>query len=310
MKTLPFLVLVFFVSSLSVSGQSMFDRVTDFDGDGRADYAVTRNENGQKIWYLWRSSAGFGVAAWGLADDRVTAGDYDGDQRTDIAVTRLTDNSTSIWVYTTYYLSSATGAVGTVQVSAMGVAGVAAPSNQDYDGDGRTDPGIFMWHSIGSLTYRKSSNGSLSSVGMNWFAVRTGDLTGDGAAEAVEHNPGSGQTTVHNVAQGGLYTLAFGANGDRWVAADFDGDDRGEIAIFRPSTGDWWWLRSSDSFVNAVHWGLNGDMPVPADYDNDGRTDLAVYRPASPNGIFYVHGSQTGFHAFAWGVPGDLPVTY
>jgi hypothetical protein len=309
MKTLLIAVLCILVSSLAVSA-SMFDKVNDFDGDGKADYAITRNENGLKVWYMWRSNAGYAVIQWGLTGDTVTAGDYDGDSRTDVAVTRLTDATTSNWVYTTYYLASATGSVGVVQVAAVQAFGSSAISNEDYDGDGKTDPGVFMWHGIGALTYRMSSNGTTAGVTMNYWIVRLGDLSGDGAAEVVSHNPGSGETTVINAAQGGQYTVGFGTHGDRWVAADLDGDNKGEIAIFRPSTGDWWWIRSSDNVVNAAHWGLNGDIPVPADYDHDGKSDLAVYRPASPQSIYYVYGSTAGFSAFGFGIATDSVVTY
>lgn len=44
----------------------------DYDGDGRSDQAVYRNG----IWYLNRSTAGFGVANFGLATDRGTPGGY------------------------------------------------------------------------------------------------------------------------------------------------------------------------------------------------------------------------------------------
>lgn len=288
----------------------MFDRVNDFDGDGRADYAVTRNENGQKIWYLWRSTAGFGALAWGLPTDTVTAGDYDGDGRTDVAVTRLSDSSGSPWIFTTYYLASSTGSVGVADVAAFPVIGSMAIANEDYDGDGKTDFGVFMWHAVGNLTYKKSSNGSISSVSMTWFQVRVGDITGSSAADVVSTGPGTGETTVQNVADGGEYMLRFGTGGDRWVAADFDGDNKGDIAIFRPSTGDWWWLRSFDSILNVAHWGANGDVPVPADYDGDGKSDFAVYRPGSPQSVFWVLGSTAGFSAFGFGVETDSVVTY
>jgi hypothetical protein len=305
MKT-PMLAILFLLSSsLVIPAQSMFDKVNDFDGDGKADYAVTRNENGQKIWYLLRSTEGFAALAWGLTDDIVVAGDYDGDNRTDIAVARLGITGNNNRLNTTYFLSSATGGVGIVQADAINSAGTLSFPNQDYDGDGRTDPAIFQWHAIGGVAYRASSTGTLNHVSMSHFQVRTGDLTGDNAAEVVSHDPGSGEFTVV-----GHYTLRFGSPGDRVIAADFDGDNKGDFAVFRPATGDWWWLRSSDSVVSVTHWGVNGDIPVPADYDNDGVTDLAVYRPASPQSIFYVLGSTAGFSALGFGVETDSVVTY
>ena len=72
----------------SVEAQNMFRKVNDFDGDGRADYAVTRNENGLKVWYMLQSTDGFKAFQFGLDTDEVSPGDYDGDGKTDIVVYR------------------------------------------------------------------------------------------------------------------------------------------------------------------------------------------------------------------------------
>ena len=308
MRATLFAIVFTLISSLGVSSQSMFDKVSDFDGDGRADFAVVRHENGQKIWYLHRSTAGFIGLAWGLENDVVTAGDYDGDSKTDVAVTRLTlTPPPNEWVVTTYYLASSTNSLGVVQFQTFNAVGSLGVFNEDYDGDGKTDVGLFQWHAIGGITYKKSSTGTLAGVSMNWFQVRVGDLTGDNSAEIAQWQPATGEFSV---VQGASYATRFGVQGDRWIAADFDGDNKGEIAIFRPSNGDWWWIRSSDNVVNALHWGINGDVPVPADYDGDGRSDHAVWRPSSPQGTYYVLGSAAGFSAFGFGMPTDTAVTY
>lgn len=304
MKTLLLAILLMFVSSLTVSAQSMFDKVNDFDGDGKADYAVTRNENGLKVWHIWRSTAGYLVLQWGVSDDIVTAGDYDGDGRTDISVTRLTNYVDNRFYYSTFYLASGNGSLGIVDVNAGNAIGSLAIFNEDYDGDGKTDPGIFQWHGIGFLAYRQSSTGTLSSVSMSWFQVRVGDVNGDNSADVASYNISTNEISVAG------QTVRWGNGGDRWVPADFDGDNRGDIAIFRPGTGDWWWIRSSDSVVNVVHWGVNGDVPVQADYDGDGKTDVAIYRPASPQSTYWVFGSTAGYSAFGFGIATDSAVTY
>jgi len=290
-----------------VSALSMFDKVNDFDGDGKADYAVTRNENGLKVWHIFRSTAGYLSIQWGVADDTVTAGDYDGDGRTDPAVTRLTNFVDNRYYYTTFYLASGTNAFGMVDVNALSSIGALALNNEDYDGDGKTDPGLFQWHGIGFLAYRMSSTGTQGGAGMSWFQVKVGDLNGDNAADIASFDPGTQELVI---VQGAVGRVRWGSGGDRWVPADFDGDNKGDIAIFRPGTGDWWWIRSSDSVVNVVHWGVNGDIPVQADYDGDSKTDLAIYRPGSPNGVFWVSGSSGSTSAFSWGVAGDTVVQY
>jgi hypothetical protein len=291
------------VTSLAALAQSMFDKVNDFDGDGRADYAVTRNEGGLKIWHIWRSTAGYAVLQWGLADDTVTAGDFDGDSRTDVAVARLTF-SNGLWAPTTYYLASSNGSLGIVDATAININGTRSLWTEDWDGDGKTDPGIFQHQQGGFLAYRASTTGEMRAIIMGWPQVRVGDLNGNNAAEVANYNSSTGEIIVT-----GTGVTRFGVPGDQWIVADLDGDNIGEIAIFRPSTGDWWWIRSSDSVMSAAHWGLNGDIPVPADYDGDSKSDLAVWRPGSP-GVFWVFGSTAGVSAFAFGLPTDSVVTY
>jgi hypothetical protein len=59
----------------------------DFDGDGKADYAVWRR--GSAVWYITLSSTGAIVAKqWGMPGDLPVAGDFDGDGKADYAVWR------------------------------------------------------------------------------------------------------------------------------------------------------------------------------------------------------------------------------
>lgn len=93
---LTMLSLMLFV--LGISAQNMFRRTTDFDGDGKTDYAVARNENGFKVWYVWQSTAGFKTFQWGLETDQIVPGDYDGDGKTDQAIRRSGSPQSYYWV--------------------------------------------------------------------------------------------------------------------------------------------------------------------------------------------------------------------
>ena len=62
----------------------------DYDGDGKTDIAVTRNQANQFVWYYIPSTGGpYQQVAWGTpSTDVQVQGDYDGDGRTDFAVWR------------------------------------------------------------------------------------------------------------------------------------------------------------------------------------------------------------------------------
>ena len=302
-----FLTLVL-VASASIYSQSMFRKINDFDGDGKADFAVTREEGGLKMWYIWQTTAGFRRTHWGVTTtDANVPGDYDGDRKTDVAIMRRDGTNECRF----HILRSLDGAYEIRSVSVFFESACGA-IQQDYDGDGKTDPANKESGVTGFVSYRLSatnSPGTFESPPLN-PGIRVGDIDGDGAAEFASVNNSTRQITFRHIPTGNTFTRTFGVSGDIFAPADFDGDGIGDLTIFRPSTGDWWWIRSIDSVVNVLHWGVNGDLPVPADYDNDGKTDQAVYRPGNPNGIYYINGSVAGFQAFAWGVPGDTLVRY
>ena len=288
--------------------QSMFEKINDFDGDGKADFAITREEGNQKIWYLWQTTAGFRAVHWGTNFDNIVAGDYDGDGRSDLAIARFVHPFPPKLDY--YILSSQTNSLILNPVTSSG-----GPSwfqfPQDYDGDGKTDPGV-LDSETRRITFRSSATGSATILIYSGgdFALRIGDMDGDANCEIVSVVLATSMVTTRNPSTSTGQQFFFGIPNDRYVPADFDGDGKGDLTIFRPSNGDWWWIRSSDSVVNVLHWGTTNDITVPADYDGDNKTDHAVYRRELVNSVYYIRGSQAGFQAFTWGLPVDLPVVY
>ena len=290
---------------------NMFRKVSDFDGDGRADFAVIRDESGRKIWYIWQSTAGFKVVHWGTGFDVSAAGDYNADGVTDFAVFRDTSTFPPLWTF--HILESGSNVYAIKSFTDFGNFG-SVPAHQDYNGDGRVDAALNLGEFILDTQLRiqfsgPAGGGFTSSIPPRGLALRLGDLDGDSRADIAHYNYQTFLITVRNSSNGSTRDFEFGVSGDRHLMADFDGDGIGDLAIFRPSTGVWWWLQSSDGQPRAAKWGTSGDIPVPADYDGDGKTDLAVWRPGAQS-TFWVLGSQTGLLVFDWGISSDRVVTY
>lgn len=108
----------------------------DFDKDGKADLTVARSENGQRVWYVRRSSDGqFYAVQWGLSNDAFFTGksDWDGDGIQDISVIR---NESGQRVF--YILRSSDSQL---QVIRWGLSSDVVKLG-DYDGDGKTDAAV------------------------------------------------------------------------------------------------------------------------------------------------------------------------
>ncbi|MBV9959870.1 MAG: VCBS repeat-containing protein, partial [Acidobacteria bacterium] len=284
--------------------------VLDFDGDGKTDPAVVRNNGGAMNWYVLRSTQGFVGQAWGQIPDRLVPADYDGDGKWDIAVWRPGSPSTF------YILRSSDGAL---QVVPFGQSTDDPRNTQDFDGDGKADPAVVR-NVGGSLTwYINRSLLGFTSVTFGNTATDQplrGDYDGDGKADiAIYRNSnGSPANTFYVLlsSDGAVMGQTFGLTGsDNVLPCDFDGDGKTDFAVYRyngAGTGSWYWLRSSDGGFASVAFGAAGDLPAPGDYDGDGRTDQAVWRGS--NGTFYLNRSTTGFTAIGFGTTGDQVVSY
>jgi murein DD-endopeptidase MepM/ murein hydrolase activator NlpD len=175
----------------------------------------------------------------------------------------------------------------------------------DFDGDGKTDVGVFR-PQTGAWYYLRSSSNTLGSqaFGLSTDMIAPADYDGDGKTDVAVFRPSSGSWYLQR-STAGFTGIAFGTNGDVPVPADYDGDGTADVAVFRPSTGIWYMQRSTAGFL-AIQFGQNGDIPVPSDYDGDGRADVSVYRDAV--GAWYLNRSTAGFTGIAFGSSGDKPV--
>ncbi|MBX3243176.1 MAG: VCBS repeat-containing protein [Acidobacteria bacterium] len=267
----------------------------DFDGDGRADIGVFRPSS--SIWYLNKSSEGFGGMNWGSPNDHIAPADYDGDGKTDIAVFRAESNR---W----YILKSSTM---TYDVVYFGI-GEDIPVQADYDGDGKAD--VAVWRPSTGVWYKlNSSNGEFTGYhfGLATDRPAVGDYDGDGISDYAVFRPSSGMWYIQRSTEG-FYAVRFGLPTDKITPADFDGDGKTDIAVFRASTGIWYRLEpGSATNFSAFRFGISEDIPSPADFDGDGKADIAVFRPST--GVWYLQKSTEGFNAMNFGMRGDVPIS-
>jgi len=124
----------------------------DYNGDGRYDLSVRRNNGGGSGVFLRRNGNGGvvpggnadSVVVFGAPDDFIVPGDYDGDRMTDIATTRAVGNQL-LW---SIRLSS-TGATFTQFWGLTSDREVPG----DYNGDGRTDLAVFRTNSDPTMNF-------------------------------------------------------------------------------------------------------------------------------------------------------------
>lgn len=280
------------ISDAPVAGVQLRNKNSDFDGDGKADFAVFRPDT--SVWYvLTAGTYTFRAATFGLPTDVMTPGDFDGDGLTDLAVWRP---QTGVWHRYSRAIYSAFqwGTTGDIPVAA------------DYDGDGRTDVAVFrpsngVWYIKNSLD-SKGTSFRFEQFGVAGDRPVPADFDGDGKADLAVYRPSTGVWYVMR-SSAGFYALQFGIESDKTAHGDYDGDGKADPAVYRDGT---WYVMGSTSGFSRQQFGLPGDRPVPADFDGDGKTDLAVYRPSS--GIWYVLGSTQGFLGVQFGVSSDTPV--
>ena len=109
----------------------------DYDGDGKADFVIQRNNGGgQAKFWMSQTTAGLSQVVFGTPTDVIVPGDYDGDGKTDLATVRGSAGQI-LWS-----IRGSSGGGGFTQ-AVWGNSATDFPAMGDYDGDGKTDLAIW-----------------------------------------------------------------------------------------------------------------------------------------------------------------------
>ncbi|HMS43451.1 MAG TPA: FG-GAP-like repeat-containing protein [Pyrinomonadaceae bacterium] len=182
-------------------------------------------------------------------------------------------------------------------------AAVNFPPIFDFDGDDKTDIGIFRPEPAEWWYLRSSDGGNRAfQFGQTSDKIVPADYTGDGKTDIAFWRPSNGQWFILRSEDSSFFAFPFGANGDVPAPADYDGDNKADAAVFRPSSTTWF-IQKSTGGTTITQFGVAGDVPAVADYDGDSKADIAIFRPGA--GEWWIQRSTAGLLAFQFGSSTD-----
>lgn len=268
---------------------------SDFDGDGRSDYAVFRPSTGQ--WFLRYSSTGATASFyWGMQGDIPVPANVSGDARAELIVYRPSNG--------TWYIRNSDGTSRSVQ---WGVNG-DHPVPMDWNNDGKAELAVYRPPAVGGTTYGMwyilASDG-LTYTWIEWGEYGdcplVGDFNGDGKTDIAQYRGTNGTWyIVYNNLTTGSYQ--WGVWGDIPIVQKNSGKHL--LTVWRPSTNTFYSKNAVTGATSTVTWGEPGDIPRMADTDGNGNDELMIWRPRDGN--WWNQGRGT---IVQWGLPGDISMS-
>ena len=269
--------------------------VGDFNGDGKADMAIT-NYGGNNVTVLLGNGAGSFTPATGSPfavgtnPVDVAVGDFNDDGLQDLVVSNFNDNTITV------LLGNGTGGFTPATGSPFGVgSGPRALAVGDFNGDGQADIAVGNYGS-NSLTILlgngtagfTQATGSPIGVGTNPYSIALGDFNGDGITDLAVANQGSNNVTVLLGSGSGSFApatgspFAVGNHPNSVTVADFNGDGKLDLAVanYADNTVTVLLGNGSASFTassGSPFSAMSGPYSLTTgDFNGDGILDIAV----------------------------------
>jgi hypothetical protein len=288
----------------------------DFDGDGKADVAVSDGIGNTRFVSVMRNlSSGPGTLSFAPKVDfiiavaplsavhvhgPVKATDMDGDGKLDLVAAGNQSDSFSTDLNVVSILKN-TSQPGNLSFAAAVVSNTGAKLTSIDTGDLNND-------NINEVIYSTEQSSNIGilerSCARNGTAMF--DYDGDGKADISVFRPSEGNWYIQNSGDGSVTGLHFGQANDLTAPGDFDGDGRADISVYRPSEGNWYLLNSGDGSFFGTHFGVSGDKPAVGDFDGDGKADISVFRPSEGN-WYRLNSSDGSFFGTHFGATEDKP---
>jgi len=279
--------------------------LSDFDGDGKMDLAVSTLNNTVSI--LRNTDDGSGAISFaskidyetGFSPWSVSAGDFDSDGNMDIATANYNSNTISI-------LRNASPGIGTINFESKDDfttgTGPFSISTGDFDGDGKIDLAVANSDAASASVFRNIGSGSGFidfspksdfTTGASPRSIAAGDLDNDGKIDLVVS--GTGVSVLRNTSSGSG-NIAYASKADFSVGSeprkvsigDLNGDGKVDLVTANETNpgvdGSITLLENSSSgpgniaFASEVGFttGVSPRAASLGDLNGDGKADIAV----------------------------------